>query len=247
MPSALPVLAFGGDYNPEQWPREVWQDDVRLMQRGRRQPRDAWASSPGPCWSRRPGEFDFGWLDEVHRPDPRRRHQGGPRHRDRVAAAVARPGAIRRCFRSAWTATMLWPGGRQAFCPSSPVYREHALRLCRAMAERYGDHDGPGPVARGQRAGLSQRPVLLRRERAGLPRLAGRPVRGGRPAQRSLGDRLLVPALRLVRRGASPAQSPPPSPTPPSSWTSAGSPPTSCSPTSWPSATCCASCPPASR
>ena len=22
---------FGGDYNPEQWPEEVWHDDVRLM------------------------------------------------------------------------------------------------------------------------------------------------------------------------------------------------------------------------
>ena len=31
MPSALPALAFGGDYNPEQWPREVWDEDVRLM------------------------------------------------------------------------------------------------------------------------------------------------------------------------------------------------------------------------
>ena len=24
-------IAYGGDYNPEQWPREVWQEDVRLM------------------------------------------------------------------------------------------------------------------------------------------------------------------------------------------------------------------------
>ena len=24
---------YGGDYNPEQWPREVWDDDVRLMQK----------------------------------------------------------------------------------------------------------------------------------------------------------------------------------------------------------------------
>ena len=34
----------------------------------------------------------------------------------------------------------LSPGGRQAFCPSSPVYREHALALCTALAERYHDH-----------------------------------------------------------------------------------------------------------
>ena len=25
-------IAFGGDYNPEQWPEDVWQEDVRLMQ-----------------------------------------------------------------------------------------------------------------------------------------------------------------------------------------------------------------------
>ncbi|MFC7649447.1 beta-galactosidase [Streptosporangium lutulentum] len=24
-------IAYGGDYNPEQWPEEVWHDDVRLM------------------------------------------------------------------------------------------------------------------------------------------------------------------------------------------------------------------------
>ena len=24
-------IAYGGDYNPEQWPEEVWAEDVRLM------------------------------------------------------------------------------------------------------------------------------------------------------------------------------------------------------------------------
>ena len=24
-------LAYGGDYNPDQWPEEVWLEDVRLM------------------------------------------------------------------------------------------------------------------------------------------------------------------------------------------------------------------------
>lgn len=26
-------ILFGGDYNPEQWPRETWREDVALMQR----------------------------------------------------------------------------------------------------------------------------------------------------------------------------------------------------------------------
>jgi beta-galactosidase len=34
----------------------------------------------------------------------------------------------------------LWPGARQAFCPSSPIFREHALRLTTKLAERYADH-----------------------------------------------------------------------------------------------------------
>ena len=25
-------LGLGGDYNPEQWPEEVWAEDIRLMQ-----------------------------------------------------------------------------------------------------------------------------------------------------------------------------------------------------------------------
>ena len=27
----LPEYAFGGDYNPEQWPESVWAEDMALM------------------------------------------------------------------------------------------------------------------------------------------------------------------------------------------------------------------------
>ena len=36
--------------------------------------------------------------------------------------------------------TTRYPGGRQAWCPSSPVFREYALALVDAVAERYGQH-----------------------------------------------------------------------------------------------------------
>ena len=26
-------IAFGGDYNPDQWPEEIWDDDIRLMEK----------------------------------------------------------------------------------------------------------------------------------------------------------------------------------------------------------------------
>ena len=55
---------YGGDYNPEQWPAEVWRDDVRLMNRA-----GVNLASVGIfSWARiepRDGEFDFAWLDEV--------------------------------------------------------------------------------------------------------------------------------------------------------------------------------------
>ena len=59
-----PFLLYGCDYNPEQWPREVWQEDAALM-------REAGVNvvSVGIfSWARlepSPGEFDFGWLREV--------------------------------------------------------------------------------------------------------------------------------------------------------------------------------------
>ena len=28
---SVPGIAYGGDYNPEQWPQEVWAEDMRLM------------------------------------------------------------------------------------------------------------------------------------------------------------------------------------------------------------------------
>ena len=57
-------IAFGGDYNPEQWPREVLEEDVELM-------REAGVNlvSLGMfSWALmepEEGRFDFGWLDEI--------------------------------------------------------------------------------------------------------------------------------------------------------------------------------------
>ncbi len=34
----------------------------------------------------------------------------------------------------------IWPGGRQHYCPSSPIYREHAVRLVEKVASRYASH-----------------------------------------------------------------------------------------------------------
>lgn len=57
-------LSFGGDYNPEQWPEEVWAEDLELMRRAGVNLVSIGIFSWG-LLEPRPGEFDFGWLDRV--------------------------------------------------------------------------------------------------------------------------------------------------------------------------------------
>lgn len=138
MPTSLPALAFGGDYNPEQWPAEAHVEDRTLM-------REAgvdlvtlgvfsWAwLQPGP------DRWDFGWLDQQMDD----LHDAGIRV-DLATATASPPAWLAQRHPEMLPVTQdgrtLSPGGRQAFCPSSPVYREHALALCTAVAERYHDH-----------------------------------------------------------------------------------------------------------
>ena len=131
-------IGYGGDYNPEQWPEDVWTDDARLM-------RAAGVSmvSVGIFgWAvvePKPRAFDFTVFDKVL---------------DVLADAdVSACLATMTASPPPWLAarhpetlptradgTRLWPGGRQHYCPSSPIYRDHAVRLVEEVANRYGDH-----------------------------------------------------------------------------------------------------------
>jgi beta-galactosidase len=134
----IPHVLYGGDYNPEQWPEEVWLDDVRLM-------REAGVNlvSIGIFgWARlepRPGEYDFGWLDRV----VKLLHAQGVRVGLATATASPPPWLARfhpESLPVTADGVRLWPGSRQAYCPSSPAYREAAAALVRRLAERYHDH-----------------------------------------------------------------------------------------------------------
>ena len=133
-----PRLAYGADYNPEQWPRHVWDDDVRAMLAAGVNI----VSLAIFSWARiepAEGEYDFAWLDDVM----------DLLHRNGIAVDLATATASPPPWLSTKhpeilpvdrTGATLWPGGRQHWRPTSPVFREHALRLVRAMAERYADH-----------------------------------------------------------------------------------------------------------
>lgn len=131
-------LAYGADYNPEQWPQEVWAEDVKLM-------REAGVNlvSVGVfSWARiqpAPGRWDFGWLDRVLD----LLHEGGVAVSLGTATASPPPWlthAHPEILPVDRLGHRMHHGGRQAWCPSSPVYREHALRLCETIADRYGTH-----------------------------------------------------------------------------------------------------------
>lgn len=138
MPAPLPALAFGGDYNPEQWSADDHVEDRTLMGEAGVDLVTlgvfSWAwLQPGP------DSWDFGWLDEQMDD----LHAAGIRVDLATATASPPPWLAQRhpeMLPVTQDGTTLWPGGRQAFCPSSPVYREHALELCTRMAERYHDH-----------------------------------------------------------------------------------------------------------
>ncbi|RDG39960.1 beta-galactosidase [Streptomyces corynorhini] len=137
-PHGLDGLAFGGDYNPEQWPESVWQEDVRLM-------REAGVNlvSVGIfSWAMlepEPGRYEFDWLDRVldllHEHDIRV-DLGTPTVAPPAWFYRAHPEALpvsREGVRYAF-------GSRGAICHSSPAYREAAATITELLARRYAGH-----------------------------------------------------------------------------------------------------------
>ena len=132
------TLALGGDYNPEQWPRPVWDEDIELMRRAN----VSFVSLGVFSWSwlePAKGQYEFEWLDTIMD----KLHGGG------VAVDLATATATPPPWLSAAHPEILpvdvdghtlWPGSRQAWCPTSPVYREYALALTRQLARRYHEH-----------------------------------------------------------------------------------------------------------
>ncbi|WP_214412453.1 beta-galactosidase [Sphaerisporangium fuscum] len=137
-PKGLDGLCYGGDYNPEQWPEEVWHEDVALM-------REAGVNlvTLGVfSWARlepSPGRHTFGWLDRVLD----LLHENGVRADLATPTAspppwfgLAHPDALPVSA----DGTRLTHGSRDTYCVCAPSYTEACVRVTRALAERYRDH-----------------------------------------------------------------------------------------------------------
>jgi beta-galactosidase len=133
-----PGLAFGGDYNPEQWDPAVWREDVALMREAGVNVVTLGVFSWG-LLEPREGVHDWAWFDEVI----------GLLHDAGIAIDLATPTAAPPSWLLHAHPEILpvdrdlhpqHPGGRLGWCPSSPVFRRHALRIVTALADRYGHH-----------------------------------------------------------------------------------------------------------
>jgi beta-galactosidase len=131
-------ILFGGDYNPEQWPEETWQDDVRLM-------KEASVNSVTVgvfSWAKlelEPGAREFGWLDRLM--DLMDDHGIGVVLATPTAAPPPWMGRLHPDTppRDADGRTEWW-GGRQHFSHSSATYRRYAVAITEDLAARYGTH-----------------------------------------------------------------------------------------------------------
>jgi len=140
-PPINPRFSFvlhGGDYNPEQWPEEVWEEDLRLMKLAHVNVVTlgvfSWVSlEPSE------GVYKFDWLDAIM---------------DKLAAngvgvVLATPTAAQPAWMSAKYPEILRTGpdrvrrlhgNRVNTCWTSPVYREKCFGIAQKLAERYKDH-----------------------------------------------------------------------------------------------------------
>jgi beta-galactosidase len=138
VPFAPARLLFGGDYNPEQWPREVWAEDMALMRRAGVNTVTigvfSWAAIEP-----REGEFEPEWLDDVV----------ALLDEHEIGFFLATPTAspppwFTRAHPDAMPVrpdgTRLSHGSRDTYAISAPAYRQAARRVARFLAERYGAH-----------------------------------------------------------------------------------------------------------
>ena len=132
------TIRFGGDYNPEQWPRETWLEDIELM-------RAAGVNlvSVGIfSWvllEPREGEYDFSFLDEVLD-----LLAGAGIDVDLGTPTAAPPAWFWKKYPHARPVTRdgvtLGFGSRGLVSPSSPEYRRASAAIAGRLAERYAQH-----------------------------------------------------------------------------------------------------------
>lgn len=132
-------IVYGGDYNPEQWPEEIWADDMRLLKEANI---DIVTLNVFSWAVLQPSEetYDFSKLDKI--------------------MEMVRDNGLQVCLATSTGAHPAWMakkypdilrtefnglkrkfGGRHNSCPNSPTYEKYSVRLAQKIAERYRDYN----------------------------------------------------------------------------------------------------------
>lgn len=132
-------IAYGGDYNPEQWPEETWEEDMRLLKLAHIDTLTlnvfSWALlQPSE------DEYRFEKLDKIM--------EMAKSHQMNVCLATstgAHPAWMARRYpeilRTDFSGIKRKFGARHNSCPNSQVYRKYSVRLAEKLAERYQKFD----------------------------------------------------------------------------------------------------------
>lgn len=134
----LPKIWYGGDYNPEQWDKEVMNEDMRMFKLAGIDVATVNVFS----WARlqkNEDTYDFSWLDEIID----KLYENGT-YVCLATSTGAHPAWMARKFpdvlRVDFQGRKRKFGGRHNSCPNSPTYRKYSTLLADKLAERYKDH-----------------------------------------------------------------------------------------------------------
>ncbi|MGN0377548.1 MAG: beta-galactosidase [Suilimivivens sp.] len=137
--SKVQKILYGGDYNPEQWPEEIWKEDMRLLKLAHI---DVVTLNVFSWATLQPDEdtYDFTKLDKI--------------------MEMVRENGLKVCMATSTAAHPAWMarkhpdvlrvehngmkrkfGSRHNSCPNSPTYRKYSVALAEKLAERYKDYD----------------------------------------------------------------------------------------------------------
>ena len=131
-------ILYGGDYNPNQWPKDIWQEDMRIF-------KDAHINTATInvfSWAKiQPSEHEyyFDELDEIV-------DMLSKENYDIVFATstAALPGWMVRKYPEVmftdYEGRQHKFGGRHNACPNSFVFKHYARELAYKLAERYADN-----------------------------------------------------------------------------------------------------------
>ncbi|MDE6982631.1 MAG: beta-galactosidase, partial [Lachnospiraceae bacterium] len=132
-------VLYGGDYNPEQWPEEIWEEDMRLFSLAGIDVVTlnvfSWAAL-----QRDEITYDFSKLDKI--------------------MGLVKKNGLNVCLATSTGAHPAWMarkypdilrtdnmgikrkfGARHNSCPNSPTYRKYSVALAERLSQRYKDYD----------------------------------------------------------------------------------------------------------